>query len=224
MDPPPARNTYHRWLGWHAHALRRAITVIAVGVAAMLILLAFTPWELAALLGWDAAATTFLVTAWHMIIRAGSTDTKRLARESSDTRAFGTVLLVAVCVAGLIGVGFALGFARHQTDGFKILLIVMAAVTVALSWTMLNTVYTIRYAHLYYGVTADGVIFSDSATHPTYRDFAYVAFTIGMTYQVSDTALRSSRARRTVLVHALLAYIFGVVIIAGAINLTAAII
>ena len=55
--------------------------------------------------------------------------------------------------------------------------------------------------------------------HPSYRDFAYVAFTIGMTYQVSDTTLRNPQIRRTVLAHAILSYVFGVVIVAGSVNL-----
>jgi uncharacterized membrane protein len=59
---------------------------------------------------------------------------------------------------------------------------------------------------------------------PSYRDFAYVAFTIGMTYQVSDTTLRDRRTRATVLGHAVIAYLFGVFIIAGAINLIAGLI
>jgi hypothetical protein len=62
--------------------------------------------------------------------------------------------------------------------------------TVVLSWTVVNTVYTLRYAHLHFGSTAAGIAFGDPAgrERPNYRDFAYVAFTIGMTYQVSDTA------------------------------------
>ena len=68
-----------------------------------------------------------------------------------------------------------------------------------------------------------GIAFADSAgqDRPTYRDFAYVAFTIGMTYQVSDTTVRDPRIRRTVLAHAALSYLFGVVIIGGAVNLIA---
>ncbi|WP_346125660.1 DUF1345 domain-containing protein, partial [Micromonospora coerulea] len=55
----------------------------------------------------------------------------------------------------------------------------------------------------------------------TYRDLAYVAFTIGMTYQVSDTAISDPRIRGSVLSHAFLSYVFGVVIVAGSVNLIA---
>jgi uncharacterized membrane protein len=104
-----------------------------------------------------------------------------------------------------------------------VLLIGVAVLTVVLSWTVVNTVYTLRYADLHFASGAVGIAFGDSAEQepPTYRDLAYVAFTIGMTYQVSDTTVRDSRIRRTVLSHALLSYLFGVVIVGGAVNLVA---
>ena len=90
-----------------------------------------------------------------------------------------------------------------------------------LSWTLINTVYTLRYADQHFRSTPGAIEFGteDGQQHPSYRDFAYVAFTIGMTYQVSDTTLRNPQIRRTVLAHATLAYVFGVVIVAGSVNL-----
>ena len=92
-----------------------------------------------------------------------------------------------------------------------------------LSWTVVNTVYTLRYADLHFRSAGGGVVFDLPAGSPppAYRDFAYVAFTIGMTYQVSDTSVRDPRIRRTVLGHALLSYLFGVVIVAGSVSLIA---
>jgi uncharacterized membrane protein len=85
----------------------------------------------------------------------------------------------------------------------------------------MNTVYTLRYADGHYRFKAGGIVFGaeDGQERPSYRDFAYVAFTIGMTYQVSDTTLRDPRIRGTVLTHAILSYLFGVVIVAGTVNL-----
>ena len=54
---------------------------------------------------------------------------------------------------------------------------------------------------------------------PDYHDFAYLAFTLGMTYQVSDTSLRTRPVRRAALQHALLAYLLGAVVFACTINL-----
>jgi uncharacterized membrane protein len=214
---------HRRILGRHAPALRRAGAVLAVGLLVTLALIAYTPWELAVVVGWDAAAATFLVSVWPIIVQANGADTERLATEEDDTRAFGTILLIAVCTASLLGVGSVLRLAGDRTGPLRVLLIAVAVMTVALSWTMLNTIYTLRYADLYYGPAAGGIAFDDAETAagPAYRDLAYVAFTVGMTYQVSDTALRNGRIRRAVLSHAILAYVFGVVIVAGAINLIA---
>ena len=224
MTRLPSRTLYHRVLGWHAPALRRAVTVLVVGLAAALALLPFAPWELAVVAGWDAAAATFLGSVWHLILRADGPDTERLATREDDNRVSATVLLAAVCMASLLAVGFALGLAGDRTGTLRSVLIAVGAVTIALSWTVLNTVYTLRYAHLYYGPAAGrGITFedTDAPAPPSYRDFVYVAFTVGMTYQISDTALRNLQTRRSVLSHAVLAYIFGVVIVAGAINLVA---
>ena len=101
------------------------------------------------------------------------------------------------------------------------LLIGAAVLTVVLSWAVINTVYTLRYADLNFRSRPGGIAFGaeDGQQHPGYRDFAYVAFTIGMCYQVSDTTLRDPQIRRTVLAHAIMSYVFGVVIVAGSVNL-----
>lgn len=222
MTRMPSRTLYHRALGWHAPALRRAIIVAAIGLIAGLVLLRFVPWELAVVGGWDAAAFAFLTTVWPIIIRADGRRVEQLATREDETRGSATVLLLAASVVSLLGVGFALHLASQASGLWRVLFIGVATLTVMLSWTVVNTVYTLRYAHLYFGSTG-GISFGDSAMpkRPNYRDFAYVAFTIGMTYQVSDTAVRDPHIRRTVLTHALLSYVFGVVIVAGAINLIA---
>lgn len=116
-----------------------------------------------------------------------------------------------------------LALAGRGAGGQQLLLICVAVGTVVLSWTVANTVYVLRYAQLRVGQLDDGITFPDPATQeaPRFRDFVYVAFTIGMTYQVSDTVVRDPRNRMVVLCHALLSYLFGVVIVAGTINLVA---
>jgi uncharacterized membrane protein len=46
----------------------------------------------------------------------------------------------------------------------------------------------LRYARPYYAPPVAGIGFQDDEL-PVYADFGYVAFTIGMTFQVSDTDL-----------------------------------
>jgi uncharacterized membrane protein len=221
MTGIPADTLYHRWLGWHAPAMRRAVTVFTTGVIVAAVLLPFVTWALALTVGWDAAAVAFLLAVWPIIIRADSARAPQLAAREDQTEGSARALLVGVSVASLLGAGDALHLAGRESGAQRVLLIGGAVLTVVLSWTVMNTIYTLRYADEDFRSKPGGIAFGDQngQERPSYRDFAYVAFTIGMTYQVSDTTLRDPRIRRTVLAHALLSYLFGVVIVAGSVNL-----
>lgn len=96
----------------------------------------------------------------------------------------------------------------------------LSVASIVLAWSVVHTVYSLRYAELYYKGTAGGVDFNAEGA-PCYIDFAYLALTIGMTFQVSDTNLKTTNIRRTALRPALLSYAFGTLIIATTINLVA---
>ena len=96
---------------------------------------------------------------------------------------------------------------------------VIAVFTVFLSWFTVNTLFTLRYASLYYTEPIGGIDFPDTAQEPDYLDFVYVAFTIGMTFQVSDVRVTAPSIRRAVLLHALLSFVYNTAIIALALNL-----
>jgi uncharacterized membrane protein len=219
----PAATMYHRWVGWHAPALRRFAVAAVLGLIVFLALWRFLTWELSVLGGWDAAAVVILATVGPIVLGADGDRTEHLAMREDETRATTSVLLIGASVASLLAVGFVLGQAGREAGGLRVLLVGVATVTVLLSWTLVNTVFTLRYAHLYFSAPPTAVDFGNGVRgeQPDYRDFAYLAFTIGMTYQVSDTALRDRQIRRTVLLHALLSYLFGVVIVAAGINLVA---
>jgi uncharacterized membrane protein len=226
MTSMPNPTRYHRWLGWHAPALRRTVIVGSVGLIVAVVLLWFVPWGMAVVAGWDAAALAFLIIVWPIIIRADSGNVVQLAKREDENRGSATVLLLGASVTSLLGVGFALILAGRQNGALQVLLVAFAVLTVLLSWTVVNTVFTLRYADQSIGSGDAGIAFgdADAPEAPTYRDFAYVAFTIGMCYQVSDTTVRNRRIRRTVLYHALLSYVFGVAIVGGSVNLIAGLI
>jgi uncharacterized membrane protein len=223
-SPPPT--LYHRWMGWHAPSMRRAAVVTCIGLLVAGVLVWLVSWELAVIAGWDAAAFTFLLIVWPIIIRADSSHAAQLATREDENRGSAALLLVGASVASLLGAGFVLKLAGRSSGPPRMLFIGVAVLTVVLSWTVVNTVYTLRYADLHYGSRAVGIIFGDGADQegPSYRDFAYVAFTIGMTYQVSDTTVADPKIRRTVLGHAFVSYLFGVVIVGGSVNLIAGLI
>ena len=221
----PARTLYHRWLGWHAPELRRLVVAGGAGVVVGLLLAPVVRWQVAVLGGWDATGLAFLASVWPVILRADAAATEHLQTREDMTRDTARLLLLAACAASLVSVVFALHLAGLETGGRRAALIAVAVVSVVVSWIVVNTVFTLRYAADYYRAAGDpaGIDFGGTppSDPPDYRDFAYIAFTIGMTYQVSDTNLRNRRIRRTVLLHALVAYLFGVVIVAAGVNIVA---
>ncbi|HEY8525676.1 MAG TPA: DUF1345 domain-containing protein [Acidimicrobiales bacterium] len=224
----PVATTYHRWMGWHAPALRRLVVAGAAGAAVGLGLAVAVPWQLALLGAWNAVAVVFLATVLPIVLGADASATRRLAVREDVNRDEARLLLLAASGVSLAAVGFALGLAERQHGADRVVLVAAAALTVVVSWTVVNTIFTLRYAHLYYrgaaptaDTGADPVDFGGGPGPPDYRDFAYLAFTVGMTYQVSDTNLRDRRIRRAVLVHGLISYLFGVFIVAAGVNVVA---
>ena len=117
----------------------------------------------------------------------------------------------------LAAVGLVLIRAGHAAGGVKAYLITLGVLSVALTWALVHTVFTLRYARTYYAKPVGGIDFNEEDP-PTYLDFAYLALTIGMTFQVSDTNLTTKNIRRIALAHALLSYVYGAVIVALVIN------
>jgi uncharacterized membrane protein len=170
------------------------------------------------MIGWSVLSA--VVVLWTLIAVWGldGDSTAALATRADDSRALADVLLTSAAVASLVSIGFALVKASQSKGTPQALLTALAIVTVVLSWAMVHLIFTLHYAHLYYSTgEGEGIDFNDDPV-PDYHDFAYVAFTIGMTFQVSDTDITTKTIRRSALRHALTSYVFGVVIIAMAIN------
>ena len=198
------------------------IVALAGGVAG--IVAAFlAPWQLSTLLGWDVAAALFVVWVWTSAGRFDPDETHRFATREDDSRVSAQLLVLSACVVSLAGVGFDLLKASESgTASGHVALVSAALLTVVLSWATVHTAFALRYAHEYYLQPVGGIDFKSGSDYaPDYRDFAYVAFVVGMTFQVSDTDITRRQIRRTVLQHSLLAYLFGAVIIAVVINIVA---
>jgi uncharacterized membrane protein len=193
-----------------------------VGVVGAVVMGFVGGWKFAALVGWDLMAAVFVVWIWLLIWPRGPSDTARHAVREDPARPIADLLLVGASVASLVGVGFVIA-AGGNSEGFeKAAYVGFAVVTVFLSWAVVHTTYTLRYARLYYGGKAGGINFHQIPDRePQYIDFAYISLTVGMTFQVSDPEVTSTTMRATILRHALLAYLFGVVIIGVVINVLA---
>jgi uncharacterized membrane protein len=170
--------------------------------------------------GWDVAAGTLLVWVWFVVWPMGAEQTAVHATREDPSRPISDPLLLGAAVVSLAAVGFFLLQAGSAKGSTQDLLAGIGVGTVALSWLVVHTVFTLRYASLYYTGRDGGIDFNQSVP-PRYSDFAYLAFTIGMTFQVSDTDLKTPAIRSTALRQALLSYLFGAVILATTINLVA---
>ena len=153
--------------------------------------------------------------------RLDETATAAHSVREDETRTEAGVLLLSSSGMSLVGVGFGLFRASSMGGSKQLVLTVLCVLSIALSWSVVHTVFTLRYAHEYFSQKG-GIDFGNH--DPTYADFAYMSFTIGMTYQVSDTQITSRRIRSTVTRQALLSYVFGTSIIAVMINVLAGIV
>lgn len=207
-----------------AHRVRttgvRIATAAAIGAAAGVTAAFFVRWQAAQLIGWDVAAALYVATIWVSIGRLDAEGTEAHAvREDPSIPAAELVMLTAA-IACLGGVGLALFEAGHSHGETKGLLIALSILSVIASWGTVHSIFTLRYARLYYTRPPGGIDFNEKQP-PAYPDFAYLSFTIGMTFQVSDTDLTTQVIRRTALRHALISYVFGVAIIGMTINIVA---
>jgi uncharacterized membrane protein len=202
---------------------RRAL--VGTATAAVTIVLALVlgaPVSVSCLLGWDVAAIHYLGSVWWRLPWEDAARTKRWALSEDSSRAAAEAMLLGAGIASLVAVAFTLVQAGNHGSPARGLLTGLAIASVVLSWTSVQTVYMLRYGRLYYGDPEGGIDFGDDA--PSYEDLAYLSFTIGMCFQVSDTTLTAKPVRRLALHHALQSYIFGTVIVAVTINIVAGLI
>jgi uncharacterized membrane protein len=201
------------------NARNRIAVCVAVGVIGFAIALPFSEWQVATLVGWDVTSTTFIAIVYFGIRGKDAAATKLAAMTEDDSRTASEAVLVGANIASLVGVAFALIAASTTHGSVKSAITTLVVVSVVLSWAAVHVVFTLRYARIYYALGGGIDFHSDVA--PDFKDFLYIALTIGMTFQVSDTDLNAKAIRMTALRHALLSYLFGVVVVATMINVIA---
>lgn len=201
-------------------ASRRLAAAGAVGVAVALATLPVVETPIGVLLGIGSVHAVFVVSGWVGLWPMDASATRANAGREDLRPATEELLVVVISLCGLLGIGMLLVLGSSTTDQVAA---AIALCGVFLAWASLQLMYAARYAHLYY-VSADatGIDFNSDEL-PTYRDFLYFSYNLGMTYQVSDTAVTSPAIRAVVLRHTLLSYVFGAVVLASTINLVAGI-
>ncbi len=202
------------------HAIKRALGAAGAGVVAFAITMMFAPWQAAFLLGWVAMAGSFVGSVLVELWDHGAEETAAVATREDDSRAVADLFLVSAAGVSLAAVAFGLLKAGEEHGAARVLFIAATVVSVFLSWGVVQTVFTLRYARLYYREPEGGVEFNQD-DDPDFLDFVYLALTVGMTYQVSDTNISGRAIRRTISRHALLSFLFATVVVAVMINAVA---
>jgi len=198
----------------------RLIVAFLAGIIAAVVASLLSGWQYVPAIAWDVTGAVFCALAWRAVWPMSAAATAERATEEDLSRASTDVFILTASVVRLVAVTLVLNTAHHAHGAARAELASIGLTTVAVSWFTVHTIFMLRYALLYYAEPAGGIDFG-SDDPPSYRDFAYLALTLGMTFQVSDTALRSTALRATALRHALLSYLFGAIILAVAINLVA---
>lgn len=192
-----------------------AVAGTAVGVATAV---PTGSWSIAVTAGWTVAALVFLAWVWLVVLPMDQRATASHARLEDTSRPAAETILLSAATASLVAVAFVLVAAAGHTGLVRSGLVALAVSSVASGWATVHTVFMLRYAHLFYTDPVGGIDFHADDL-PDYHDIAYVALTIGMTFQVSDTDLTARPIRRASIQHALLSYLFGAVILAIMINI-----
>ena len=201
------------------------LIAIVIGVVTLLLIPAGAGWPVRAAAGWDAATVALLGLPWWGILHATPAETRRRAAAVDPGRAALLFSAIGTSTVALVAAVLLLS-GPHGTEGVpEALRFGLGLWAVTGAWALLHTAYTLHYSHLYYrgdpnqpgGGAHGGLDFPGGA--PAGVDFAYFAFTIGMTFQTSDVTISSRAVRRWVLGHALLAFGFNTVILAMAVGL-----
>jgi uncharacterized membrane protein len=208
--PKPIRVVYAR---------PRTFLSILTGIVAFFLLPGSLRLVTRLLIAWDVFAGLYLALVFIMVLRSGLLHIKRNAVLQDDGQFLILMMAALGAFASLAAIVFELGASHHGVPE-----LLLATVTIALSWAAVHTVFSLHYAHQYYrGAKPGGLQFpsGDQQDHADYWDFVYFSFVIGMTAQVSDVGITDKIIRRTATVHGIISFVFNTALVALMVNIAA---
>ena len=208
--PMPVRVVYGR---------PRTFISLAVGVIAFFLLPGTLRLPTRLVVGWDVFTVLYLVLAYIMMLRCDVGHIRRSAVLQDDGRFLLLLLTALGAFASLAAIVFELGASKGSPSG-----LILAIVTIVLSWAIVHTAFALHYAHEFYrGKKPGGLQFpsGDAQAEADYWDFVYFSFVIGMTAQVSDVGITDKIIRRTATVHGVISFVFNTALLALMVNIAA---
>ena len=210
---------------FHVPLHLRLFASAAAGAVAGFILPWSWPFLLRAMIGWDFAATLYLVLITHLMV--GATPDKLRRRAEQQDESGWTILFLAGGAATFslcASVGLLSDF-KNLAPGLQPLYLALAIYTILVSWFFLHTLFAIHYAGEYFAPGKNdeerGGLNFPNCELPGYVDFTYFSFTIGMTAQTSDTGITTTNMRMLALIHSVITFFFNTVVLALTINIAA---
>jgi uncharacterized membrane protein len=204
-----------------SRAFRHKLRALAITAVAIAVVFLLAPESLQGVvrlvMAWNTGAVTLLLVTWYLIGRATPEDTRNWAAIDDPGQLFALVIDLLGSAISFVAAILLLG-GQHMASTPAALWLVIVAV--ASSWMLMHTGFTVRYAHLYYRDDGEvGGLDFPGTNDPDYRDFAYYAFVVGMTFQTADVSITDRSIRRLTLVHGILSFVFNTLILALAVNL-----
>ncbi len=202
------------------YARPRTFIAAAVGIVAGVLLPDTLRPITRALIGWDVFVAFYIVLVYAMMLRSDLSSIRRNAALQDDGRFLILLVTALGAFASIAAIVFELGTKNRGT-----MELVLATLTIALSWATVHTTFALNYAHDYYrdDGSPGGLQFpsGDEKEDPDYWDFVYFSFVIGMTAQVSDVGITDKTIRRTATAHGIISFVFNTALVALMVNIAA---
>ncbi|MDI3320359.1 DUF1345 domain-containing protein [Pinibacter soli] len=205
----------------------RVIIGLTAGALVFILLNAFQLNVLLRLtFSWDIFAAMLIVLSWTVIFARSTARIREFARREDGSRLYVFLLVLISSFASMIAV-LMLILSKSDSDKHHTLYLIATIAGMLFSWIIVHTTFTFHYAHMYYDhddndphLKVGGLDFP-SEKKPDYLDFAYFAFVIGMTFQVSDVEISNRKIRRLALAHGLISFVLNTFVVALTVNLIA---
>lgn len=212
---------------FHFDAHYRLIIAIVISAIVAYSVYSSFPGTETILITWISFAISLIIPEWITILSAHPRDVRKYASIQDSSRTFIFLFVLIGAMISLLSIIFLMKSPKEATESQIIGHISLTIGSVIVSWWLVHTVFTLRYAHLYYDthndkgqeIPACGLNFPDEK-EPDYLDFVYFSFNLGVAFQVSDVAITSRRVRRLAWVHSLISFVFNTAIVALSINIT----
>ena len=202
----------------------RLFASMAAGLTAALLVPGLNALVTRALVGWNVGTWTYLALIAVFMLRADHGELRRVAVAHAEKAAVVLTVMVLAALSTLVAIVYELSSAKLPGSRHALPHVFLALSTVACSWLLLPTLFTLTYASLYYRVAAGaGLHFpeADANFKPDYSDFAYFAFTIAVASQTADVSITTRSMRRLALLQSVLAFVFNTTILAFTVNIAA---